>query len=171
MKKVYTIGYEGADISPFVETLLTVGITALADVRAVPISRKKGFSKTALRERLEVSGIRYEHFVELGDPKPGRDAARAGDYGRFRTIYGNHLRKNASLNALSELSALALTETVCLMCFERDPLNCHRLLIANHPTMKGFKITHLSADDPTRHVRDTEKRTSRHTREGATAAE
>jgi hypothetical protein len=50
------------------------------------LSRKKGFSKTALRERLEAEGIAYFHFVELGDPKPGRDAARAGRFAEFKKV-------------------------------------------------------------------------------------
>jgi hypothetical protein len=73
---VYTIGYEGTDIDRVVATLRTVGVTMLADVRAVAVSRKKGFSKNGLRERLEAEGNTYVHLVELGDPKLGRDAAR-----------------------------------------------------------------------------------------------
>ena len=55
MSVVYTIGYEGVDIDCFVATLRTVGVTLLADVRAVAVSRKKGFSKNGLRERLSRS--------------------------------------------------------------------------------------------------------------------
>ena len=78
MPLIYTIGYEGTDIERFVATLKIVGIKHLADVRAVAVSRKKGFSKSALSARLDAEGIQYFHFIELGDPKPGRDAARAG---------------------------------------------------------------------------------------------
>lgn len=59
MKTVYTIGYEGTDIERFVKTLTAVGVEAVADVRAVPLSRKKGFSKNSLREHLESAGIKY----------------------------------------------------------------------------------------------------------------
>jgi uncharacterized protein (DUF488 family) len=59
MSVVYTIGYEGMDIDRFVATLRTIGVTLLADVRAVAVSRKKGFSKNGLRERLEAEGITY----------------------------------------------------------------------------------------------------------------
>ena len=63
MSVVYTIGYEGTDIDRFVATLKAVGIKVLADVRAVAVSRKKGFSKTALKARLEDEGIAYTHLV------------------------------------------------------------------------------------------------------------
>jgi hypothetical protein len=47
----------------------------LIDVRDVPLSRKPGFSKSALQANLEAHGIAYVHLKGLGDPKPGREAA------------------------------------------------------------------------------------------------
>ena len=91
MSVVYTVGYEGTDIDRFVATLKAAGVKRIADVRAVPISRKKGFSKKSLGARLEAEGIDYLHYVSLGDPKPGREAARAGQYRQFRAIYTQHL--------------------------------------------------------------------------------
>jgi hypothetical protein len=41
----------------------------------VPLSRKPGFSKSALQANLEAHGIAYVHLKGLGDPKPGREAA------------------------------------------------------------------------------------------------
>ena len=78
MSVLFTVGYEGTDIERFVKTLKAVGIRRLADVRAVAVSRKPGFSKRRLSDRLADEVIEYIHFVELGDPKPGRDAARSG---------------------------------------------------------------------------------------------
>lgn len=70
MNTVYTIGYEGTDIERFVQTLKAVGIEVLADVRAVALSRKKGFSKTALRNNLAEAGIEYIHLNALGTRSP-----------------------------------------------------------------------------------------------------
>ncbi len=78
MSVVYTIGYEGTDIDRFVATLKAVGVRRLADVRALALSRKKGFSKRSLAARLKAEGIDHIHLVGLGDPKTGREAARAG---------------------------------------------------------------------------------------------
>jgi uncharacterized protein (DUF488 family) len=91
MNALYTIGYEDTDIDRFVATLKAVEVEVVADVRAVAVSRKQGFSKTALRERLAAEGIAYVHLVELGDPKPGRDAARAGRHDEFHRVYSLHL--------------------------------------------------------------------------------
>jgi len=71
--RIFTIGYEGADADRFLATLKQEGVATLADVRAVALSRKRGFSKSALRDALAGQGIGYEHFISLGTPK---EAAR-----------------------------------------------------------------------------------------------
>lgn len=170
MHVIYTIGYEGTDIDRFVATLKAVGVKALADVRAIALSRKKGFSKTSLQTRLEEERIVYAHFVELGDPKPGREAARAGRLDAFRKIYTRHLNRADSEAALRSLSELASSQPTCLLCFERDPATCHRSLIANQFTMDGVKVIHLCADDPPRYARNASKLQSKHPRQGSPAA-
>jgi uncharacterized protein (DUF488 family) len=170
VKIVYTIGYEGTDIERFIKTLKAVGVKTVVDVRAVAVSRKKGFSKTALQSRLDEEGIGYTHFVELGDPKPGRDAARAGQYDAFRKIYSRHLVRAASKAALTSLSGIVSTMPTCLLCFERDPETCHRSLIATKFSQKGVKILHLYADDPDRYVRNASKLQGHCTRQSASAA-
>ncbi|MBM3616495.1 MAG: DUF488 domain-containing protein, partial [Alphaproteobacteria bacterium] len=90
MPNLLTIGYEGTDIATFLTALRASGVEVLADVRELPLSRKPGFSKSALSVALEGVGIRYRHFRELGDPKAGRLATRAGDYTRFRKIFSAH---------------------------------------------------------------------------------
>ena len=148
MSVVYTIGYEKTDISRFVETLKAVGISRLADVRAVALSRKPGFSKKRLSDRLEENGIAYTHFVALGDPKPGREAARAGDVKRFRAIYGRQFRTREAQEDLRKLLDLVRAEPTCLLCFERDPSHCHRSIIADRIVKEtGCRLCDLYADD------------------------
>lgn len=166
MSIVYTIGYEGTDINRFVRTLHHVGVDTIADVRAVPISRKKGFSKTALRSRLEAEGLSYLHFASLGDPKPGREAARAGQLAKFRRIYVTHLAGAEADDALNSLLARAHLKPVCLMCFERDPAHCHRTIIADRLASTGMKIIELYGDDPDRYARNTLKLSRRHAGQG-----
>lgn len=157
MPVVYNIGYEGTDIRRFVDTLRSVGIECLVDVRAVPHSRKKGFSKKSLAAALEVAGIRYVHIVDLGDPKEGRDAARSGDYAGFRRIYAEHLEAEASQIALDELSQLARREVSCMLCFERDPKTCHRSIVAERLVAQGLELFELYGDDPGRYERHRAK--------------
>lgn len=155
MTVVYTVGYEGTDIERFIKTLRAVGINQVADVRAVPISRKKGFSKTKLRDHLEAAGITYKHFVALGDPKPGREAARAGRYDEFRAIYDAHLSGQAAQAELLEVQDYARLESTVLLCFERQPAECHRSIVANAISAEtGAQIFHLYADEPEKYVRN-----------------
>lgn len=167
---VYTIGYEGTDIDRFVATLKAVGIKCVADVRALALSRKKGFSKKSLAARLEAEGIDYLHFVELGDPKPGREAARAGRVTEFRAIYEAHLDSPEAQQALGRLLVAAREVPTCLLCFERDPETCHRSIVAGEMAESGFEAFDLFGDDPERYVRYASKLPGHHTRESAAAA-
>lgn len=153
MTTVYTIGYEGTDIERFIATLLAAKVKVLADVRALAISRKKGFSKNRLREALEKVGIEYRHFVELGDPKEGRIAAREGKISLFKKVYSAHLKTNLAQVALGELGQTVENNATCLMCFERDPAVCHRNIIAESLSSRGILAFHLYGDSPTRYVR------------------
>ncbi|MBY3413129.1 DUF488 domain-containing protein [Rhizobium laguerreae] len=157
MKTVYTIGYEGTDIERFVSTLTSVGVEAVADVRAVPLSRKKGFSKNSLREHLENAGIKYLPMQELGDPKDGREAAKSGDYDRFRIIYSAHVDQPESIAAIERLAAASEEQTVCLLCFERDPKTCHRFIVGERMGAFGYEMMHLYGDDPARYIRHQDK--------------
>jgi uncharacterized protein (DUF488 family) len=167
MSVVYTIGYEGTDIDRFVATLKAVGVRRLADVRALPLSRKKGFSKNKLAERLVAEGIAYLPFRQLGDPKPGRDAARAGQYDKFRAIYGAHLESQEARDSLDELLTVADEEPTCLLCFERDPETCHRSIVARE---LGLQVFDLYGDDPDRYVRNAAAVPRHNPRQGAAAA-
>lgn len=129
--ELMTIGYEGASIDDFVATLKAAKVRCLIDVRELPLSRKKGFSKRALCEAVETAGIRYEHIKNLGDPKPGRDAARAGDYKKFRRIFSNHLASEPAQSALDSVIPVVIEGGACLLCFERCHRECHRSIVAD----------------------------------------
>jgi uncharacterized protein (DUF488 family) len=157
MTAVFTIGYEGTDIDRIVTILRAVGVKVLADVRAVAVSRKKGFSKNALRSRLEAEGIAYAHYVELGDPKAGREAARAGLFDEFHRIYTEHLVGHDARAALEVLEETARGAPVCMLCFERDPKTCHRTIVADRLKARGIEVIELFGDDPGRYVRHAPK--------------
>lgn len=139
--RIFNIGYEGTNIRDFIATLNAAKVRKLADVRALPLSRKRGFSKSSLREALAAEGIAYLPFRDLGDPKAGRDAARAGRLAQFRAIYGDHLQSQAAQLALKVLAREAQDDATCLMCFERDPEHCHRTIILK--AIGGFEIVNL----------------------------
>lgn len=142
--KIATIGYEGSTLPALLDALKAAGVEVLVDVRAVPLSRKPGFSKQALRTGVESIGLDYLHLRDLGNPKEGREAAKVGGMPAFASIYEAHLASAPAQTALAELAALAQERRVCLLCFEADPLTCHRLLVARALVAKaGGTIEHL----------------------------
>src|SRR3954466_2864574 len=67
------------------------GVERVIDVRALPLSRRPGFSKSPLRAALEQAGIEYVHLKALGTPAEGRSAARAGRHADLERIYAGQL--------------------------------------------------------------------------------
>ncbi len=130
MRELLTIGYEGCTIDDVLGALRAARISLLIDVRAVPQSRKPGFSKRQLAAGLDEQGIRYVHLQALGTPKPGRDAVRAGHPDRMETIFRAHMIGDRPQAELAQATELARAERVCLLCFERDHLHCHRRIVA-----------------------------------------
>lgn len=171
MASVSTIGYEGTSIESFIRTLQAANITHLVDVRAVPVSRKKGFSKRKLEGCLSEAGILYSSLRGLGDPKPGRDAAKAGYYDEFRRIYRAHLKSAEAQADLAEAITLAAQTNVCILCYERNPTECHRSIVAGEmKRIGGLEITHLFVEGTMPRER-TADRGCAYPREGYSAPE
>jgi hypothetical protein len=55
------------------------------------------------------------------------------------------------------------------MCFERDPAECHRSIVASE--LKAVETLHLFADEPNRYVRNASKLPGRRSYQGASAAQ
>lgn len=126
---LYTAGYEGSTIEKFVGTMRRAGVVRVIDVRRTPLSRKKGFSKTALKEALTAEGLEYVHFRELGCPQYIRDRYKVDkDWNWYQIHFYLYLDDVAK--ELQELSGLIESGSSCLLCFEENPLLCHRSLIA-----------------------------------------
>lgn len=127
--KVFTIGYEGATVGEFLAALQNAGVERVVDVRAVPNSRRPGFSKTALRNALAEAGIEYVHLRALGTPADGRAAARAGRKDDLERIYAGQLELPEAMVESAQLIELAKEKPSAVLCYERDPATCHRTLL------------------------------------------
>jgi len=142
----YTIGYEGLDPKQFVKYLTHHGVDVVADIRKLPVSRKKGFSKTVLKQTLNGKSIDYLNFQQLGAPKALRDELyRSGDYERFFKKYQDNISdQDDHLNTIHSL--VDRGKKVALLCFERDPRKCHRKVIAEEIQKldgNGLAIKHI----------------------------
>jgi uncharacterized protein (DUF488 family) len=127
--RIFTIGYEGSTQANVVAALAGAGVTLLADVRAVPLSRRPGFSKNKLAAGLAEAGIGYIGLKALGTPPEGREAARKHDHARLADIYAGQLELPEALAQMAQLRALAMEQPTALLCFERAPQGCHRSLL------------------------------------------
>jgi uncharacterized protein (DUF488 family) len=128
LKRLSTIGYEGASVEDFLATLQAAGVTTLLDVREFAGSRRKGFAKTALSENLASVGISYRHEPALGSPRELRHRLREdGHYERFFRDFERYLTSQQPL--LKQL-ARELAGSVALLCYERNHQECHRKSVA-----------------------------------------
>jgi uncharacterized protein (DUF488 family) len=127
--KIFTIGYEGATVAEFISALQNAGVERVIDVRALPNSRRPGFSKTPLRNALAEAGIDYVHLRALGTPAEGRAAARAGRIEDLQRIYAGQLELPEAMAAGAQMMELAKEKPSALLCYEREPSGCHRSLL------------------------------------------
>lgn len=127
--KIYTIGYEAVTMAEFVAALRAAGVKRVIDVRALPLSRRPGFSKSSLAAELATQGIDYVHLKALGTPKRGRDAAKKGDVATLRAVYDEQLELPEAQAQAAIMLGLAAEMPSALLCFERDPAHCHRTLL------------------------------------------
>jgi uncharacterized protein (DUF488 family) len=140
--KIFTIGYEGATQAELIAALQGAGVTLLADVRAVPLSRRPGFFKNVLAAGLRESGIDYVGLKALGTPPEGRDAARKHDLPRLRAVYAGQLDLPEAIVQGQQLIDMARKRPTALLCFERAPDCCHRSLLIE-AIMADAQVVHL----------------------------
>jgi uncharacterized protein (DUF488 family) len=144
--EIFTIGYEGFDQQQFLVWLKKHNINIVADVRNLPLSRKKGFSKTALSTLLEKNNIDYINYRDLGAPKELRSfLSETKDYPGFFKKYKKVIADNT--NDIDHiLNKVNKGKKVVLLCYEKNPEECHRSAVANEIKKRdgnGLKIKHL----------------------------
>jgi uncharacterized protein (DUF488 family) len=148
---LFTIGYEKLDQKQFMAHLSNHGVEVVADIRKLPVSRKKGFSKTALRETLSCEGIDYLNYQPLGAPKELRDELyKSGNYDRFFRKYEKNISDKTDYLA-EILSLINSGRNVALLCFERNPQECHRKVVAEQIRKldgDGLKVEHIIPNLP-----------------------
>jgi uncharacterized protein (DUF488 family) len=145
---LYTIGYEGRSLDDVIALLRDARIDVLLDVREVAWSHKPGFSRKALVDGLPANGIEYIHAVFVGNPKVLRKSG--WPLSRILEEYAAHLDRSPDIEArldamLREIYAAG--RRAALMCFERDPAECHRGVLAlRWRERHGAEVVHLGTD-------------------------
>jgi uncharacterized protein (DUF488 family) len=142
---IYTVGHSNHPIEKFLALLQQHAVTAIADVRSVPYSRRNPqFNSNALAASLDAYGISY---VSLGKELGARsdDPACYDKDGRvqYRLLAQTQLFNQGIERVLTG----AQRYCVALMCAEKEPLDCHRTLLVSRALEKrGAAIAHILAD-------------------------
>jgi uncharacterized protein (DUF488 family) len=124
-----SVGYEHhKDHVAFARHVRAAGVERLIDVRELPISRRRGYAKSALAQTMADAGIEYVHIKALGNPKPFRDLYKSGNAKEGRRLYEEHLLEERR-DALEDLVPLLREKRCALMCVEHNPATCHRTVI------------------------------------------
>lgn len=142
--RIFTIGYEGTTVPEFIAALRKAGVERVIDVRALPLSRRPGFSKTPLRGALAEAGIEYVHLKALGTPAEGRAAARAGRHADLERIYAGQLELPEAMAQSAQMLELVREKPSALLCMEREPAHCHRTLLID-AVAANSTVVHLYA--------------------------
>lgn len=140
--ELFTIGYEATTVAEFIDALQGAGVRRVIDVRALPLSRRPGFSKTPLKNALAEAGIDYVHLRALGTPAEGRAAARAGRQRDLERIYSAQLDLPEAIVEAEQMRELAGEMPSALLCYEREPAGCHRSLLISAAAPEA-SVTHL----------------------------
>jgi uncharacterized protein (DUF488 family) len=147
MNLLYTIGHSTHPVASFIVLLTTHQIAVLTDVRSYPASRRwPQFNQEALRQSVEEQGIRYRWFKALGGRRRlrGTDSQHvAWEVAAFRA-YADYAESADFRTALTDLTTVADREPTAIMCAEGLWWQCHRRIIADHLTVRGWEIRHIT---------------------------
>ncbi len=141
---VYTIGHSNHALDYFLSLLNKHGITAVADVRSTPYSRRNPqFNREPLKEAIQIAGMKY---VAMEDQLGGRPADPS--LWRFeRPDYERIAQTPNFCEGLSRVEKGSATQVIAVMCAERDPLDCHRcLLVARALKERGQTVLNILGD-------------------------
>ena len=145
MNQIYTVGHSTRSAEEFLALLQSAGIGWLADVRRYPASRRyPHFNRDNLSAALHAAGIGYVHMPAMG----GRRTSTAESRNRFWRsasfrAYADYMSAPEFQAALAELESTARIRPTAIMCAEAVPWRCHRQLIADALTARGWEVLHV----------------------------
>lgn len=154
-RMLFTIGHSTNELPAFVRLLKRHAVTAVADVRSQPHSRLEHFCRPALEVGLKAEGLQYVFLgKELG---ARRDEPEC--YIEDRADYDRIARLPVFAAGLDRIERGSQTHVIALMCAEKDPLDCHRMvLVCRHLFRRGANISHILADGELERQADAERR-------------
>lgn len=152
MKTLYTIGHSNHPIDKFIELLTAHQISRVVDVRSYPSSRRwPQFNQVALAASLSTAKVEYHWFKTLGGRRTSQridSPHTAWEVPAFRA-YADYADTADFEEGLSTLIALAAEQRTVFMCSEGLWWQCHRRIISDHLTMRGWAVEHIMPNGKT----------------------
>ena len=147
--QLWTIGHSTRSLQEFRSLLSAHGMQSLIDVRRFPFSRRyPHFNGEPLAAALHEAGILYTHEPGLGGRRKARaDSINLGWKNESFRGYADYMQTEEFQDALQELMADSRLRPTALLCAEAVPWRCHRSLIADALTARGWTIRHILSPD------------------------
>jgi uncharacterized protein (DUF488 family) len=145
---LWTIGHSTKPIDEFLALLKAHGIQQLIDVRTIPRSRHNPqYNNEALSKSLRDEDMSYKHMPKLGGlRKPKKDSINTGWRNESFRGYADYMQTDEFRKALDELMAEGRLQLTAIMCAEAVPWRCHRSLIADALTIRGWDVRHIMSE-------------------------
>jgi uncharacterized protein (DUF488 family) len=156
MNQLYTIGHSNHDIDRFIELLKMHAITAVGDVRSSPYSKfNPQYNRENLQKVLKEHQIAYVYLgLELG-PRSEDPACYVNGKVQYARLAGTELFQHG----LRRLHQGLQTYHIALMCAEKDPITCHRMiLVCRGLRSEPIQINHILEDGSVETLQDAERR-------------
>lgn len=134
--RIFTLGTNHRPHYEFTRLLFKYGIQVVFDVRRNPESQEEHFCRGPLEALLSANRINYVFFGnELGGPHDGNLKAwqKSDEFQR----------------GVALIARKVPLRVCCILCAERSPEHCHRLVIAEHLARQGIEVVHLLAENET----------------------
>lgn len=147
---IFTIGHSTRPIGEFIALLQSNGVERLIDIRTIPKSRHNPqFNGDALARALGAAKIDYIHLKDLGGLRRARrDSINVGWRNASFRGFADYMQTEEFARALDRAIELARAKPAALMCAEAVPWRCHRSLVADALTARGFEVLEIVSGAP-----------------------
>ncbi|MFA6194321.1 MAG: DUF488 domain-containing protein [Patescibacteria group bacterium] len=153
MKKpiIFSIGHSSRTIIDFLSLLSKNGIKEIIDIRSLPGSRyAPQFNQETLVESLKEVSIRYKYIEKLGGRRrSSEDSINLGWHNVSFRGYADYMSTSEFSAGLAELIKIASFKTTAIMCAEAVPWRCHRSLISDALSKKGWEVRNIIGSEST----------------------
>jgi uncharacterized protein (DUF488 family) len=159
MSVLYTIGHSTHTVQRLIELLSMHTISAVGDVRSSPYSRyNPQFNRELLQNALREAEIEY---VFLGK-ELGARSLDSSCYVDGQVQFDLVAESELFHKGLVRLRAGMDSFRIALLCAEKDPITCHRMiLVCRNLRSSGMSIQHILEDGSLEDNRDAERRLMR----------